>query len=59
VLLLLRFFVYKKRATFATIFRVKKCHFHYDMQKHLFYYQSEGGYAKTILAVMDKTLYDM
>jgi hypothetical protein len=28
----LRFFV-KKSATFTTILRVKKCHFHYDMQK--------------------------
>jgi hypothetical protein len=35
VLLSLPFFV-EKIATFTTILRVKKCHFHYDMQKIIF-----------------------
>jgi hypothetical protein len=35
VLLSLRFLV-KKSATFTTILRVKKSHFHYDMQKRFF-----------------------
>jgi hypothetical protein len=26
----------QKSTTFTTIFRVKKCHFHYDMQKKHF-----------------------
>jgi hypothetical protein len=28
----------QKSTTFTTIFRVKKCHFHYDMQKTLLNY---------------------
>jgi hypothetical protein len=28
----------QKSTTFTTIFRVKKCHFHYDMQKILCLY---------------------
>jgi hypothetical protein len=26
----------QKSITFTTIFRVKKCHFHYDMQKNIY-----------------------
>jgi hypothetical protein len=28
----------EKSTTFTTIFRVKKCYFHYDMQKTIFQY---------------------
>jgi hypothetical protein len=27
----------QKSSTFTTIFRVKKCHFHYDMQKNTYF----------------------
>jgi hypothetical protein len=30
----------QKSATFTTILRVKKCHFHYDMQKKTFFFRN-------------------
>jgi hypothetical protein len=43
----------QKSTTFTTILRVKKCHFHYDMQNSYFYIKC----AKRVFFVHEKVFY--
>jgi hypothetical protein len=42
----------QKSTTFTTILRVKKCHFHYDMQKNSFYV----GKKETAMELIDQLI---